>query len=87
MTAREVEGLTVHYDTEARYLPAPSQGGAHGDGPLPDAPHDDSFAVFRIGDGLDGETAATNFKLVDWATISGGFTPPLEINTGYDPRK
>ena len=37
--------------------------------------------------GLDGETAATNFKFVDWAAIAGAFTPPLEINATYDPRK
>ncbi len=36
--------------------------------------------------GLDGETAATNFKFVDWAAIAQSFTPPLGVNTAYDPR-
>ena len=36
---------------------------------------------------MDGEVAATNFKYVDWAMIAGSFTPPLEINPGYDPRQ
>ena len=136
--ARDVEGLTVYYGQTQRYLLASSQGGAHGDAPAPDAPYDDSFVVFSIGDGLtllgsfrvvaeggmdavqesdgadviatalpgwpnglfvtqdgynddldglDGETSASNFKYVDWAMIAGGFTPPLEINTGFDPRK
>lgn len=138
VVSRDVEGLTVYYGASERYLLASSQGGAHGDAPAPDAPFDDSFAVFRIGEGLtllgafrvaaaggidavqesdgadviatalpgwpnglfvtqdgynddlnglDGETAATNFKFVDWATIANSFTPPLEVNTGYDPRK
>jgi myo-inositol-hexaphosphate 3-phosphohydrolase len=138
LISRDVEGLTVYYGQNDRYLLVSSQGGAHGDAPAPDAPYDDSFVVFRIGtgleplgafslgaggtidavqesdgadviatalpgwpnglfvsqdgynddlNGLDGETAATNFKFVDWATIANGFTPPLEINTGFDPRK
>ena len=138
LIARDVEGLTVYYGQNDRYLLVSSQGGAHGDAPAPDAPFDDSFVVFRIGNGLeplgafslgaggtidavqesdgadviatalpgwpnglfvsqdgynddlnglDGETAATNFKFVDWATIAGQFSPALEINTGFDPRK
>lgn len=38
-------------------------------------------------DGLNGKTAATNFKYVDWAAIAGSFTPKLEVNTAYDPRR
>jgi 3-phytase len=48
--ARDVEGLTIWYGGDGtRYLIASSQGGAHGDAPLADAPYDDSFAVFRLG--------------------------------------
>jgi 3-phytase len=36
---------------------------------------------------LDGETAATNFKFVDWATIAGSFEPALDVNPSFDPRK
>lgn len=37
---------------------------------------------------LDGETAATNFKLVDWALIANSFDPPLEVTpSGWDPRQ
>ena len=51
---RDVEGLTIYYAASGtRYLIASSQGGAHGDAPLADAPYDDSFAVFTIGDGLE----------------------------------
>jgi 3-phytase len=50
--ARDVEGLTVYYGLTKRYLLASSQGGAHGDAPAPDAPFDDSFVVFEIGDAL-----------------------------------
>ncbi len=50
--ARDVEGLTIYYGATKRYLLASSQGGAHGDAPAPDAPFDDSFAVFEIGEGL-----------------------------------
>ncbi|WP_237153695.1 phytase [Oryzibacter oryziterrae] len=49
---RDVEGLTVYYGKTARYLLASSQGGAHGEGGVADAPYDDSFAVFRIDDGF-----------------------------------
>ena len=138
LISRDVEGLTVYYGQNDRYLLVSSQGGAHGDAPAPDAPFDDSFVVFRIGsgleplgafslgaggtidavqesdgadviatalpgwpnglfvsqdgynddlNGLDGETAATNFKFVDWATIASQFSPALEINTGFNPRK
>ena len=138
LIARDVEGLTVYYGQNDRYLLVSSQGGAHGDAPAPDAPYDDSFVVFRIGsgleplgvfsleaggtidavqesdgadviatalpgwpnglfvaqdgynddlNGLDGETAATNFKFVDWAAIASQFSPALEINRSYDPRK
>lgn len=48
--ARDVEGLTIWYGGDGtRYLIASSQGGAHGDAPLADAPFYDSFAVFRLG--------------------------------------
>ncbi|WP_137149911.1 phytase [Devosia sp. FKR38] len=47
--ARDVEGLSIYYAaTGTKYLLASSQGGAHGDAPAPDAPYDDSFAVFDI---------------------------------------
>lgn len=36
---------------------------------------------------MDGETAATNFKFVDWAAIAGSFNPALEINPAFDPRQ
>lgn len=51
---RDVEGLTIYYAADGtRYLIASSQGGAHGEVPtLQDAPYDDSFALFEIGDGL-----------------------------------
>lgn len=36
---------------------------------------------------LDGETASTGFKLVDWATIAKSFDPPLVVTPeGWDPR-
>ncbi|WP_375450127.1 phytase [uncultured Devosia sp.] len=138
--SRDIEGFTIYYAASGtKYLLASSQGGAHGDAPAPDAPYDDSFAAFAIGDqlellgsfrvaaegdmdavqesdgadvtsvalpgfenglfitqdgyaadlnGLDGETASSNFKLVDWAAIANSFTPPLEITLqGWDPRK
>ncbi len=52
VVARDVEGLTIYYGPNGTgYLLASSQGGAHGDAPAPDAPYDDSFAVFaREGD-------------------------------------
>lgn len=138
LISRDVEGLTVYYGQNDRYLLVSSQGGAHGDVPAPDAPYDNSFVVFRIGNGLeplgafslgaggtidavqesdgadviatalpgwpnglfvsqdgynddlnglDGETAATNFKFVDWAAIASQFSPALEINRGFDPRR
>ena len=38
--------------------------------------------------GLDGKTAQTNFKFVDWKAIADTFTPPLEVTPkGFDPRK
>ena len=37
--------------------------------------------------GLDGETAASNFKYLNWAVIANSFNPPLEINPSFDPRK
>lgn len=128
--SRDVEGLTIYYGGDVRYLLASSQGGAHGDAPAPDAPYDDSFAVFDItsgfellgqfrvsaagdmdavqesdgadvtsialpgfenglfitqdgyaGDlnGLDGETASTDFKFVDWKAIAETFEPPLAV--------
>lgn len=50
--ARDVEGLTIYYGAgKTGYLLASSQGQAHGDARLPDAPYDDTFAVFDI----DGE--------------------------------
>jgi 3-phytase len=35
---------------------------------------------------LDGEVASSNYKYVSWGDIARAFTPPLEINPGYDPR-
>jgi hypothetical protein len=47
--SRDVEGLTIYYGKPGeKYLIASSQGGAHGDEPAPDAPYDDTFAVFDI---------------------------------------
>lgn len=47
--ARDVEGLTIYYgDGDGGYLLASSQGQAHGDERAPDAPYDDSFAVFDL---------------------------------------
>lgn len=138
--SRDVEGLTIYYGKNGtKYLLASSQGGAHGEAPSPDAPYDDSFAVFAIDDGLDllgafrvaaagamdgvqesdgadvtsvglpgfenglfitqdgyagdlngldGETASTNFKFVDWADIARTFDPPLVANPqGWNPRQ
>lgn len=52
--ARDVEGLTIYYGADGvKYLLASSQGGAHGEGGVADAPYDDSFAVFAIGDALE----------------------------------
>lgn len=54
--ARDVEGLTIYYgENGTRYLLASSQGQAHGDAVAADAPYDDSFAVFSIGDSLKPE--------------------------------
>jgi 3-phytase len=38
-------------------------------------------------DGLDGEVSSSNFKYVDWAAVANSFTPPLEMNPTFDPRK
>lgn len=47
--ARDVEGLTIYYgEGDGGYLLASSQGQAHGDARAPDAPYDDSFAVFDL---------------------------------------
>ncbi len=47
--ARDVEGLTIYYGADnTRYLLASSQGGAHGEDGVPDAPYDDSFALFDL---------------------------------------
>lgn len=49
--ARDVEGLTIYYGKgKSGYLLASSQGQAHGDRDerLPDAPYDDTFAVFAL---------------------------------------
>lgn len=52
--ARDVEGLTIYYAEDgSRYLIASSQGQAHGDAVAADAPYDDSFAVFAIGETLE----------------------------------
>lgn len=52
--ARDVEGLTIYYAEDgSRYLLASSQGQAHGEAVAADAPYDDSFAVFAIGDTLE----------------------------------
>jgi len=51
--SRDIEGFTIYYAASGtKYLLTSSQGGAHGDAPAPDAPYDDSFAVFAIGDEL-----------------------------------
>ena len=50
--ARDVEGVSIYYGDGVRYLIASSQGSAHGDKHTPDAPYDDSFAVFTIDNGL-----------------------------------
>jgi 3-phytase len=47
--SRDVEGLCIYYGPgRSGYLLASSQGNAHGDQPTPDAPWDDSFAVFEL---------------------------------------
>lgn len=47
--ARDVEGLCIYQGPGRRgYLLASSQGNAHGETPTPDAPFDDSFAVFDL---------------------------------------
>ncbi|UXN73909.1 phytase [Devosia sp. A8/3-2] len=52
--SRDVEGLTIYYGADGvKYLLASSRGGAHGEGGVPDAPYDDSFAAFAIGDTLE----------------------------------
>jgi 3-phytase len=51
--ARDVEGLCIYYGPgRSGYLIASSQGNAHGDQPAPDAPWDDSFAVFELRAGM-----------------------------------
>lgn len=139
--SRDVEGLTIFYGAgNTAYLIASSQGGAHGEDGVADAPYDDTFVVFdlsgpakllgsfRVGanadrkidavqesdgaavismalpgwpnglfvtqdgynddlNGLDGETAATNFKFVDWKSIADSFIPPLAVApTARSPR-
>lgn len=140
VVTRDVEGLSIYYAADGtRYLIASSQGSAHGESPVyDDAPYDDSFVVFSVGDGitplgafrvvgtdgidgvqesdgddvisvalpgfpngvfitqdgyagdlngLDGETAATNFKFVDWGALAQTFDPPLLVTPeGWDPR-
>ena len=50
--SRDVEGLCIYYGPgRSGYLLASSQGNAHGDAPTPDAPWDDSFAVFELHSG------------------------------------
>lgn len=52
--SRDVEGLCIYYgEDDQGYLIASSQGGAHGDQPAPDAPYDDSFAVFKLAGAKD----------------------------------
>lgn len=47
--SRDVEGLCIYYGPgRTGYLIASSQGNAHGEAPTPDAPFDDSFAVFEL---------------------------------------
>ena len=47
--SRDVEGLCIFYgEDDTGYLLASSQGNAHGETPTPDAPYDDSFAVFKL---------------------------------------
>lgn len=61
--ARDVEGLCVYYSNGGKgYLIASSQGGAHGDQPAPDAPYDDSFAVFGI-DGKNDPALIGSFRV------------------------
>jgi myo-inositol-hexaphosphate 3-phosphohydrolase len=50
--ARDVEGISIYYGDGVKYLIASSQGSAHGDKHTPDAPYDDSFALFAIDNGL-----------------------------------
>jgi myo-inositol-hexaphosphate 3-phosphohydrolase len=51
--SRDLEGLTIYYGGDGtKYLLVSSQGGAHGDAPAPDAPYDDSFAVFDLNDDI-----------------------------------
>jgi myo-inositol-hexaphosphate 3-phosphohydrolase len=49
VVARDVEGLTIYYGPgNTAYLIASSQGGAHGEDGVADAPFDDSFVVFDL---------------------------------------
>jgi 3-phytase len=41
--------------------------------------------LFVVQDGNNQEENQ-NFKLVPWETIANAFTPPLRVDTGYDPR-
>ncbi len=61
--SRDVEGLCIYYSNDGKgYLIASSQGGAHGDQPAPDAPYDDSFAVFEIA-GKTGPALVGSFRV------------------------
>ena len=61
--SRDVEGLCVYYGEDGKsYLLASSQGGAHGDQPAPDAPYDDSFAVFEL-DGTKKPALVGSFRV------------------------
>ena len=63
--SRDVEGLTIYYGKPGeKYLIASSQGGAHGDEPAPDAPYDDTFAVFDITADAPASSAPSR-----WAAI------------------
>lgn len=63
VVSRDVEGLCIYYGEDDKgYLIASSQGGAHGDQPAPDAPYDDSFAVFRLS-GEDDPALIGSFRV------------------------
>lgn len=61
--ARDVEGLCIFYGEDGKgYLIASSQGGAHGDAPAPDAPYDDTFAVFVLS-GAERPSLVGSFRV------------------------
>lgn len=74
--ARDVEGLSIWYGPQSRYLVVSSQGGAHGETPAPEAPWDDSFAVFDLtaanGPGYRGSFAVVAAGGIDAVQESDG---------------